>query len=42
MPRCGLKTIAFVAMHAVVGALLSTAAHAQDYPTKPITLIVPW
>ena len=33
-----LKTIAF----AVMGALLSTAVGAQDYPSKPITLIVPW
>ena len=27
---------------AAAGVLLSVAAHAQDYPTKPITLIVPW
>ncbi len=27
---------------AAAGMLLSTAAQAQDYPTKPITLIVPW
>ncbi len=38
----GLKTIAFAALHAVMGALLPTAVSAQDYPTKPITLIVPW
>src|SRR4051812_29939055 len=42
MSRYGLKTIAFAAMHAVVSALLATAAGAQDYPTKPVTLIVPW
>ena len=41
MPRYGLKRIAVAAMH-VVGALLATSAGAQDYPTKPITLIVPW
>ena len=27
---------------AAVGMLVSAAAGAQDYPTKPITLIVPW
>jgi tripartite-type tricarboxylate transporter receptor subunit TctC len=27
---------------AAVGMLMSAAAGAQDYPTKPITLIVPW
>ena len=27
---------------AAVGMLISAAAGAQDYPTKPITLIVPW
>src|SRR5215210_1332248 len=27
---------------AVIAALVSAAAGAQDYPTKPITLIVPW
>jgi tripartite-type tricarboxylate transporter receptor subunit TctC len=27
---------------AAVGALVSGSAGAQDYPTKPITLIVPW
>ncbi|MGN8549320.1 Bug family tripartite tricarboxylate transporter substrate binding protein [Bradyrhizobium sp. 13971] len=27
---------------AAAGMLVSTAALAQDYPTKPITLIVPW
>src|SRR3954453_9787539 len=27
---------------AAVGMLISAASHAQDYPTKPITLIVPW
>ncbi|MCP1972632.1 tripartite-type tricarboxylate transporter receptor subunit TctC [Bradyrhizobium elkanii] len=27
---------------AAAGMLVSTAAQAQDYPTKPITLIVPW
>src|SRR3981081_453009 len=27
---------------AALGALLSAGAAAQDYPTKPITLIVPW
>ncbi|MDX3965791.1 tripartite tricarboxylate transporter substrate binding protein [Bradyrhizobium sp. PUT101] len=42
MSGYGLKTIAFAAVHAVMGALLSTAASAQDYPSKPITLIVPW
>jgi tripartite-type tricarboxylate transporter receptor subunit TctC len=25
-----------------IGMLVSAAAGAQDYPTKPITLIVPW
>ena len=25
-----------------IGMLVSAASHAQDYPTKPITLIVPW
>jgi tripartite-type tricarboxylate transporter receptor subunit TctC len=27
---------------AALGVLAAAAAHAQDYPTKPITLIVPW
>ena len=27
---------------AAVGMLISAAAGAQEYPTKPITLIVPW
>src|SRR4030081_2924298 len=27
---------------AVIGALVAGGAGAQDYPTKPITLIVPW
>ena len=27
---------------AAIGMLVSAASHAQDYPTKPITLIVPW
>jgi tripartite-type tricarboxylate transporter receptor subunit TctC len=27
---------------AAVGVLVSAAAGAQEYPTKPITLIVPW
>jgi tripartite-type tricarboxylate transporter receptor subunit TctC len=27
---------------AAIGVLLSAGAGAQDYPTKPITLIVPW
>src|SRR3954452_5627320 len=27
---------------AAVGILVSAAAGAQEYPTKPITLIVPW
>ncbi|WP_407148527.1 Bug family tripartite tricarboxylate transporter substrate binding protein [Bradyrhizobium sp. ORS 86] len=27
---------------AAAGMLVSAAVHAQDYPTKPITLIVPW
>lgn len=27
---------------AVVTALMGASAMAQDYPTKPITLIVPW
>jgi tripartite-type tricarboxylate transporter receptor subunit TctC len=27
---------------AAIGALVSAGAGAQDYPTKPITLIVPW
>ena len=27
---------------AALGVLISVAAGAQDYPTKPITLIVPW
>ena len=31
-------TVAFAAM----GMLISAAAGAQEYPTKPITLIVPW
>ena len=41
MSRYGLRTIAFATMQAA-GMLLATAAGAQDYPTKPITLIVPW
>lgn len=36
--RTGLKTI----LAATALAVLSGAASAQDYPTKPITLIVPW
>ena len=24
------------------GLLLAVAAHAQQYPSKPVTLIVPW
>src|SRR5207342_2281600 len=27
---------------AAIGMLISAAAGAQEYPTKPITLIVPW
>src|SRR5258708_29637478 len=27
---------------ALIGALVSAGAGAQDYPSKPITLIVPW
>src|SRR4029078_4517211 len=40
MSRYGLKTFAFAAMQ-VMGTLLATAAGAQDYPSKPVTLIVP-
>ena len=36
--RTGLKTM----LAAAALAVLSGAASAQDYPTKPITLIVPW
>jgi tripartite-type tricarboxylate transporter receptor subunit TctC len=32
----------FLAAFAAIGLLLSSAAGAQEYPTKPITLIVPW
>lgn len=38
MSRRGLGPIVFAA----IAAVLSTAAGAQDYPAKPITLIVPW
>ena len=31
-----------VLLAALALAALSGAAHAQEYPTKPITLIVPW
>ena len=34
----GRLTVAFAA----IGMLISAAAGAQEYPTKPITLIVPW
>jgi tripartite-type tricarboxylate transporter receptor subunit TctC len=27
---------------AAIGLLMSASAGAQDYPTKPVTLIVPW
>ncbi|MEY9663493.1 tripartite-type tricarboxylate transporter receptor subunit TctC [Bradyrhizobium diazoefficiens] len=42
MSRYGLRTAVFAAIHIAVGALLATAAGAQDYPSKPVTLIVPW
>ena len=32
----------FLAAFAAIGMLVSSAAGAQEYPTKPITLIVPW
>src|SRR6476469_4281416 len=32
----------FLAAFAAIGLLVSSAAGAQEYPTKPITLIVPW
>jgi tripartite-type tricarboxylate transporter receptor subunit TctC len=38
MSRRNRLTIAVAA----IGMLISAAAGAQDYPTKPITLIVPW
>src|SRR3989442_15446986 len=38
MSRARRLTIAVAA----VGMLISAAAGAQEYPTKPITLIVPW
>ncbi|HEY9455470.1 MAG TPA: tripartite tricarboxylate transporter substrate-binding protein, partial [Bradyrhizobium sp.] len=32
----------FSVVIAAIGMLMSAAAGAQEYPTKPITLIVPW
>ena len=32
----------FLAAFAAIGVLLSSAAGAQEYPTKPVTMIVPW
>jgi tripartite-type tricarboxylate transporter receptor subunit TctC len=38
--NCRLPTAIFVAL--ALGALAGTAARAQSFPTKPVTLIVPW
>ena len=37
LQRSGLMIVV-----AAIGVLMSAGAGAQDYPTKPITLIVPW
>ena len=42
MPRSPRRRLLSAAGAAVAGLLLAPVAHAQDYPTKPITIVVPF